>query len=692
MVKKKALRNRGADVSDSGAQESEAREIRLKRVKKTDDFVWKLPGFDKNAFYAAADYLRRPGKNQGLLPSNPKQAGTNPSTPQLERDMLDYLALLFARVKTTDDPPRHVSATALKTVDKGLGLEIWIAKNDGAKEQDEQFRSDLELWFNRKGPWKNDPEAMKSDIEEYWDDRLNYYCKNFQASRSVLRRGPNEEPSKVASDTRTGLQASYYTLLELYEKKDKINIGLFEQDWAEVQALCTDPDISQEKLKARNDTARHRHFEQAYAVSEREHTKGQAKLATYFSKLLKSVRLLRTVPKAIKAFSDFREKSFDVNIKFKFLNPIATLDLEPKAWNDFANTMEGWTRSLAKENKEFVDEVQTVANSFKEQAQKQKSFHRYFHCELQMLDKFLDDTSVYDYFGCSKLSCFMCWRVLQGTPFKTRETHANLWPACAFPFTTGSESSNSHYQLLLALKKVQDYLLERVLRRALDFEFNFPDNISLPETEPDGELRRRNETQISWRTIDNRLVKVSRAQAIRIPVDGKPLLESIDFRAKDPFYSRFQSARSEWDEYSDNSFEPFIWSDNQFGGLLSDVQTSQQVYSKTRDSMRTAIVICGRVPDSSSSVEVDYTGSLRVNSWYRDLIKAVHGYSYDHKDRTCRWRGELYVFRNVFVEPLPDPQLRPIEEEEMEEVVQKCRDVLTGSWVCFFNSTATPGR
>lgn len=67
---------------------------------------------------------------------------------KVERDMLDNLALLFARVKTSERPAKHVTATALKL--SGTEVEIWIAKNDGSKGEDEQFRQDLEDWFNAR--------------------------------------------------------------------------------------------------------------------------------------------------------------------------------------------------------------------------------------------------------------------------------------------------------------------------------------------------------------------------------------------------------------------------------------------------------------------------------------------------------------------------------------------------------------
>lgn len=60
-----------------------------------------------------------------------------------------------------------------------------------------------------------------------------------------------------------------------------------------------------------------------------------------------------------------------------------------------------------------------------------------FLCELQLMDRFLDDDGVYNYIGCSKRSCLLCWEILAGTRFVTQGTHCTLHGACAFAFTVG---------------------------------------------------------------------------------------------------------------------------------------------------------------------------------------------------------------------------------------------------------------
>ena len=232
------------------------------RVSKDDDFVWKLPGFDISEFYAAAEYIRRHEKNQGLRPANKTQTSTYIKATPVEQDMLDKLALLFARVKTSGRPAEHVTATALK---KGkAGLEIWIAKNDGLKDKDEGFRADLEAWFNQKGICSKDSELMDREIRDFWGDRLRFYVSKIKTLRRSMCEGPKPSASdnnakipKTAkrskdalehvdgsSDRAAGLSSSYKALMELYGE-EMVDPNLFKQDWDDVNAICSNQEFLQ---------------------------------------------------------------------------------------------------------------------------------------------------------------------------------------------------------------------------------------------------------------------------------------------------------------------------------------------------------------------------------------------------------------------------------------------------------------
>lgn len=159
-------------------------------------------------------------------------------------------------------------------------------------------------------------------------------------------------------------------------------------------------------------------------------------------------RDFRKLLKAIQIFTEFREKLVqNGHVKLRFLDAIESLDLEPEACTTIAETMNRWTGS--KSNQKFKKEIQESAEAL----QAQRKFHRYFHCELQLLDMFLDDTNAYDYFSSSKLSCFIRWGVVQGTPFRTRDTHANLWAAFAVHFPCKGEKETAAISFSWRLKK-----------------------------------------------------------------------------------------------------------------------------------------------------------------------------------------------------------------------------------------------
>ena len=674
-----------------------------KRISKSDDFIWDLPGFNKYEFYAAADYLRRHEKNQGIpRRANNTQAPTNIRTGlvtgQLEQKMLDYLALLFAKAKKKDKPAKHVTATALRK--DGTCLEIWIAKNEGPKDEDEEFRSDLESWFKGKGAWEEDPALMKSDIEHFWRDRLDHYADTIRTFWKLIRKGPKpdteEDSSAKAHKGRRKLKdeqsnqdqidkelaRSHNTLTKIY-RNEMLDLELFETDWNEAKSLCSNPQTLQQ-LRSSNEIVLPSDIErQSYQTFDLKQPQSHLDLARDFRKLLKAIRLLGTIGKAIQIFTEFRENlAQNTPVKLRFLDTIESLDLEPEACTIIAETMKGWNGSKC--NPIFKKEIQERA----QELQATPQFHRYFHCELQMLDKFLDDANAYDYFGCSKLSCFVCWGVLQGTRFRTRDTHANLWSACAFPFSMERGEGNSRHQLLLALKKVQDHIVEKVLRRALDPEFNFSGNLSLAETEPGGELGDRRKTRTFTQQIHGLSFPCVGTRSIRIPVEDGPVSEIVDFAVNDRSNGAIR-----------DSIMPLIWQDTvKIPGrrmlFSSSRQTVKEVYSEQRGRTRTAIHICAWHWRSRTLGDRVVPALATINHWYRDLIEAFHNYTYDPTDDACIWRGDLYIFRTISKFEIDDEvnpeelELDPIEEEEMTEVIQKCRDALAEDWV--FSSPNSP--
>ena len=113
--------------SQPSTSEPETQESQLLRTERSMS-LWKLPGFDKETFYAAALYLHAAA---GSLESKPWIRG--PKTPEATRKFLDCLADCFARSKLKDARD-HVSATAMVRDGKEKRITLYIAKNKSQKD------------------------------------------------------------------------------------------------------------------------------------------------------------------------------------------------------------------------------------------------------------------------------------------------------------------------------------------------------------------------------------------------------------------------------------------------------------------------------------------------------------------------------------------------------------------------------
>ena len=658
------------------------------RIDKDNALVWKQPGFDKYEFYAAAQYLQRHEKNQGFYKSNDTQGSAIRNglpTDMIACEMLDCLALLFARVKHSDTSPEHVTATALKRTERRI--EIWIAKNHGPKVMDESFRADLENWFNNKGPWTENASLMANDIARFWRIRLEYYkssitslwrqlCpKDLDKQKAMMKICSQAVPVNEVGDDPPHVSAAYVALRSIYEE-EKADLDNLKSDWKKVKAFCMKGKLALEQISQVNETMLPTE-KQSYMISPEGKPEIHVQMTRKFSKLPKHLRLLGTIDRATRAFTKFRERvNNETKIKLMFLDAIQCPPLSEEDLEYSSDRLRRWMESTT--NLQFKRELQHMVDDrdrTRNPAKKPLTLGRYFHCELQMLDKFLDDTSVNDYFGCSKLSCYMCWGVLRGSPFRTRDTHANLWSACAFPFNLEGQGSTKRYELLFALKRTQDHLVEKVLRRAVDPQFEFGDILSVAETWPEGELLDRNGT----RSRNVGVTRVMTTRAIRILEDGDPVPEMVEF-----------ACSSHWGGYSTTtlppdtviSYEriiPYTWLlDPQQPDLTRKFVLSKQVAVEDNDSERSEIRICARSkgvvnPSSGSS------NPLGVNQWYKKVMMDTHNYEYDLADPFCPWKGDLYIYRalprRVKIEVLP------IELEEMADAIRKSRRALSEIWV-----------
>ena len=183
-----------------------------------------------------------------------------------------------------------------------------------------------------------------------------------------------------------------------------------------------------------------------------------------FRKIIKHVRMIRTLRHVWLGFHDLREKHTNSRIGIEMLpaHPRLPLNMEP-----VITTMERFTAcGKKKQRPDFAARVQEVTSKL-ENGNRQ----RYFHCELQLLERSLNrrkPENFEHYFGCSKLSCFLCWELMRDSWYCTKGTHQQLYPDCCFPFN--SPGSSKKRFLGQALKGIQDGLEGQVATLAKDLK------------------------------------------------------------------------------------------------------------------------------------------------------------------------------------------------------------------------------
>lgn len=225
---------------------------------------------------------------------------------------------------------------------------------------------------------------------------------------------------------------------------------------------------------------------------------------------------------------------------------------------------------------------------------------RTFHCELQLLEKFLDSEDVHKYFGCSKSSCYLCWGVLCGSPYRTKATHNKIYANCAFPFALSDRNKDHFVRLADALKGIENDLLEQIQRKAGETIYEWKSHSARSETDPeyttmDNALNHQEQTVESRRRsphLSPRLIADTESQrlvtAIKISQNGEPELCFLTFHRIEYLKKDFSihllpleyDDHGEWDaEFQFVENLPGYWVRQNLGGGFfaeyTDIDTSE---------------------------------------------------------------------------------------------------------------------
>ena len=159
------------------------------------------------------------------------------------------------------------------------------------------------------------------------------------------------------------------------------------------------------------------------------------------------VKWINYLDRILAAFTGFRRFCSDKKQSgYSFRHQL--LRSEEDDWNGdtYQKKLNSWTGDLGltreRQVRKFVDgrpvlQDRTVGALMNEVVETTGTKAR-VHCEMQLLIHLSQPgrEKCLDYFGCSKKSCWMCWKMIsQNYRFSMKNTHRKLFPRWAFPFT-----------------------------------------------------------------------------------------------------------------------------------------------------------------------------------------------------------------------------------------------------------------
>ena len=369
-----------------------------------------------------------------------------------------------------DHTSLHVSAAALRKLNERKEYAICIAKNAGPLELEELVTEDaakdeestklLEAWFNRPSS-KTDPKhnhEFESRLRSFWKLRLAYCQRQLDAKRASLQK-------RISADR--SLLRKYFVehafAVDMAEGPETMDPKILDIDlkYALGEELSDD-----EKAVVGSIYPQYREVCEDWKTNRYNATlKDLVPLADEFRVLLKHARLLATIDTTMDIFRTFRRRLRQSGARVR-LNGPGNPGLFATDPHDIQSVMQRWTPDLKFVQEWLNDDTGEIEASHTKAFEKAKQGAinrlaqgpqpRNFHCELQLMDKFLDDDDVYSYIGCSKRSCWHCWEILAGTRFITQGTHRTVHWACAFPLTVSD--SDARKRLAEHFNGVSEYL------------------------------------------------------------------------------------------------------------------------------------------------------------------------------------------------------------------------------------------
>lgn len=366
------------------------------------DTIWSLIQVPKRDFYQRAGALSgRRRVDYGI-----DLAQTNLKTTKDTQGFLDRLADCFARTKLSSKA-RHVTATAMVVDHSQKIMKIYITKNKGLANADDQtqqeeldegaFAQHLCAWFSEvanTNAYASDSNPLNSlafdRLIAFDRSRLRDYHRNF---RNAFARGAL---ISFQATCRQLFGVDFAIPTEVHDLHNAFPSGLIVE-------CCF---LAWKCRHSESFTAIRRSVEAAPLVAS----------ATGHGSLLKPTQ--------------------------EFVHMIDCLGRLPSAYHYFIHYCRGIASgytfhpillpSCSRESS--MDSISTVSGGMRMRHADSQS--RFLHRELQLLHYFScpGTERCEDYFGCSKRSCWLCWQVLSCfKDYNTKGTHQRIYERWAAP-------------------------------------------------------------------------------------------------------------------------------------------------------------------------------------------------------------------------------------------------------------------
>lgn len=445
--------------------------------------LWRLPGLDKDTFYAAALYLHAA---RGTL-SGRQIFGRSIQTPVPTQDFLDRFADCFAGSKL-DDARDHVTATAIVRRQKEKSIIIYIAKNQTEKgfqpfaspkelgaidHTNKEFAEGLMGWLNRL----TGAVQFEGDQSEENDRIFRTMCK-FNWSRLDYYNGKLSEHDDESLD-RAGemmdLKFREFPRFEDYKAGWEVAKEFVKRcktyQSTRLSGLKSDRrfDLLVCHAQKAGEVRRQNHF-RALADVVQTLTSNERTSVKELAQIIKWTDYLARLSAIHAMFQNYCKDGSQAGYTFSYnLLPSQTDEwLGPR----YIEIVQSWTGNLdlkeipevqnekSKNKTETVRAIMTkVASSANGQAR--------VHCEMQLLMHFLRmQEQCLDYFGCSKRSCWLCWQmIVQHHRFSMKGTHRKLYPRWAFPFSFSESQPLIAEGIRVAYNEMLFLIQEKVIKR-----------------------------------------------------------------------------------------------------------------------------------------------------------------------------------------------------------------------------------